>query len=167
MDKDIVEKNTDIITGFRAKRIDQLIYERHNTVQVHAVLQSMPFATVYSELLSKLTYLDEEIVGKKFFALLNDALLKIQKNPPVDIYWVRDVEHSTRKIREDGSIQQLFQGRNPNISSPTYYEGDRSLADKAPDHMQPLQPHLHGCQGRGYEGHPGTVRQEADHLRRG
>ena len=43
-------------------------------------------------------------------------------------------------ISEDGSIQQLFQGRNPNISSPTYYEGDRSLVDKAPDHMQ-LQIH--------------------------
>lgn len=104
------------------------------------MLQSLPFAEVYSDLLSKLSFLSEEILGKKFFDQLNEALSKIEKNPVVDIYWVRDIEHSTRKISEDGSIQQLFQGRNPNISSPTYYEGDRSLADKAPDHMQ-LQIH--------------------------
>lgn len=140
MDKDISDSNTAIISEFRTKRTDQLVIEHHNAVQVHAVLQSLPFAEVYSDLLSKLSFLSEEILGKKFFDQLNEALSKIEKNPVVDIYWVRDIEHSTRKISEDGSIQQLFQGRNPNISSPTYYEGDRSLADKAPDHMQ-LQIH--------------------------
>ena len=140
MDKDISDSNTAIISEFRAKRADRVVVERHNAVQVHAVLQSLPFTEVYSELLSKLTFMTEEILGKKFFDQLNEALRKIEKNPVVDIYWVRDIEHSTRKISEDGSIQQLFQGRNPNISSPTYYEGDRSLADKAPDHMQ-LQIH--------------------------
>jgi len=140
MDKDISDSNTAIISEFRAKRADQVVVERHNAVQVHAVLQSLPFTEVYSELLSKLSFMTEEILGKKFFDQFNEALRKIEKNPVVDIYWVRDIEHSTRKISEDGSIQQLFQGRNPNISSPTYYEGDRSLADKAPDHMQ-LQIH--------------------------
>ncbi len=140
MDKEISDKNTAIISAFRASQAGQIIVENHNAVQVHAVLRSVPFTTVYSELISKLIYLDEEILGRQFFAVLNDALLKIQKDPLVDIYWVRDTEHSTRKISEDGSIEQLFQGRNPNVSSPAYYEGDRSLADKAPDHMQ-LQIH--------------------------
>ena len=141
MEKTVADKNTTIISEFRAKRNNQVVFDRRNTVQNHAVLQSVPFDTVYSELLSKLEYLDYEIIGKKFFDQLNDALQIIDRSPVVDIYWVRDVEHSTRTIREDGSIQQLFQGRNPNISSPTYYEGDRSLADKAPDHMQ-LQIHF-------------------------
>lgn len=140
MDKEISDKNTAIISAFRASQAGQIIVENHNAVQVHAVLRSVPFTTVYSELISKLIYLDEEILGRQFFAVLNDALRKIQKDPLVDIYWVRDTEHSTRKISEDGSIEQLFQGRNPNVSSPAYYEGDRSLADKAPDHMQ-LQIH--------------------------
>ena len=30
----------------------------------------------------------------------------------------------------------LFQGRNPNTISPNYYKGDRSLVDKASDHIQ-------------------------------
>ena len=73
--------------------------------------------------------------------MLDEALVKLDLNPVVDIYWVRDREHSTRKILSDNSVQQLFQGRNPNISSPLYYEGDRSLADKAPEHIQ-LQIHF-------------------------
>ncbi len=139
-DKDVADKNSAIISDFRAKRADQITMEHHNAVQVHAVLQGLPFSTVYSELLSKLSFASEEIMGEKFFTQLNDALIKIRKNPVVDVYWVRDIEHSTRKISDDGSIEQLFQGRNPNISSPKYYEGDRSLADKAPNHMQ-LQIH--------------------------
>ena len=69
--------------------------------------------------------------------MLDGILEQLKINPLTDIYWVRDTAaHSTRKINEDDSIQQLFQGRNPNVASPTYYEGDRSLADKEPDHMQ-------------------------------
>lgn len=141
MDKVVSDTNTSIISKFRALHEDKIVVERHNAVQVHAVLPSLPFTSVYSELLSQLTFLDKEILGEKFFRELNDALIKIGINPEVDIYWVRDIEHSTRKINEDGSIQQLFQGRNPNISSPSYYNGDRRLVDKAPDHMQ-LQIHF-------------------------
>ena len=61
---------------------------------------------------------------------------KSEISPIVDVYWVRDIEHSTRKIKPDGSIQQLFQGRNPNAASPLYYEGDRSLVNKEPEHIQ-------------------------------
>lgn len=92
-------------------------------------------------MLSKLAYVDGEILNKRYFSLLDEALEKLELDPVVDIYWVRDEEHSTRKILADGSVQQLFQGRNPNLSSPLYYEGDRSLADKNPEHIQ-LQIHF-------------------------
>ena len=60
----------------------------------------------------------------------------MELNPAVDVYWVRDEHHSSRKINDDFSIQQLFQGRNPNIASANYYEGDRSLVNKQPNHIQ-------------------------------
>ncbi len=66
---------------------------------------------------------------------------KCEVDPEVDLVWVRDEEHQERKILEDGSIQQLFQGRNPNVNSATYYEGDRSLADENPNRMQ-IQIHM-------------------------
>lgn len=140
-DREIAEFDTAIIQEFRDKYENYLIEEKHNNVQIHRVLKNQKYQVVFNELLSKMRFLHNEVLDKKYFSLLNDALTKLQMNPLVDIYWVRDIEHSTRNIKEDNSIQQLFQGRNPNMSSPMYYEGDRSLADREPDHIQ-LQIHF-------------------------
>ena len=140
-DSQTVADNTAVISEFRQARCGDISFERHNKVQVHAVLGKQSYRVVYDELLSKLAYVDGEILNKRYFSLLDEALEKLELDPAVDIYWVRDEEHSTRKILADGSVQQLFQGRNPNLSSPLYYEGDRSLADKNPEHIQ-LQIHF-------------------------
>lgn len=140
-DRQTVADNTAVISEFRQARSGDISVERHNKVQVHAVLGKQSYRVVYDELLSKLAYVDGEILNKRYFSLLDEALEKLELDPAVDIYWVRDEEHSTRKILADGSVQQLFQGRNPNLSSPLYYEGDRSLADKSPEHIQ-LQIHF-------------------------
>lgn len=141
MEKSIARKNTSIIETYRNVRKDLVVIETHNPVQVHAVIKNQDYSDVYMNLLSKLTYRNDEILNCEYFELLLEALNKLNLHPKVDIYWVRDIVHSTRKIYDDGSIQQLFQGRNPNVSSPLYYEGDRSLADKDPDHIQ-LQIHF-------------------------
>ncbi len=140
-DKQIAAVNATVISEFRQARCGSITMERHNKVQVHAVLSNQNYHILYEELLSKLAYVDGEILNKRYFSLLDEALVKLELDPAVDIYWVRDEERSTRKILADGSVQQLFQGRNPNLSSPLYYEGDRSLADKEPEHIQ-LQIHF-------------------------
>lgn len=140
-DKKTAEANATVISEFRQARCGSVTMEHHNKVQVHAVLSNQNYHLLYEELLSKLAYVDGEILNKRYFSLLDEALVKLGLDPAVDIYWVRDEEHSTRKILADGSVQQLFQGRNPNLSSPLYYEGDRSLADKEPEHIQ-LQIHF-------------------------
>lgn len=140
-ERQTADLNATVISDFRQTHCSAITTEHHNKVQVHAVLGNQNYHVVYEELLSKLAYVDGEILNKRYFSLLDEALTKLDLNPAVDIYWVRDVEHSTRKILSDGSIQQLFQGRNPNLSSPLYYEGDRSLADKEPEHIQ-LQIHF-------------------------
>lgn len=136
MDRNISSKNRSIIEEYKILHGDELSTEKHNERQVHRVLSNQSFAQVYEELLSKLIYLNEEILNREYFMTLRGALEKEELSPIVDLYWVRDEEHSTRKIKNDGSIQQLFQGRNPNISSPLYYEGDRSLVNKEPEHIQ-------------------------------
>lgn len=137
----IVSQNTAAIADYRNKYEKLLIEQKHNSVQVHRVLQNQRFEQVYKELISKMQFASNEVLDSKYFAKLNDALIKLKLDIPVDVYWIRDIDHSTRKISEDYSIQQLFQGRNPNTSSPMYYDGDRSLADKEPEHMQ-LQIHF-------------------------
>ena len=121
MDEIIASQNSNIIEEYKAKYSTNLSTETHNERQVHRILAGKTYFDVYNELLSKLTYLDNEILNKDYFLTLRDALEKAEISPIVDIYWVRDIEHSTRKIKPDGSIQQLFQGRNPNAASPLYY----------------------------------------------
>lgn len=128
--------NKEIIDRYRSVHAAFLKTEQHNSIQVHKVLSGQNYTTVYDELLSKIYYLDEETLNDDYFLTLRNALEKRNMNPEVDVYWVRDVVHSTRKIDSDGSIQQLFQGRNPNTRSENYYNGDRSLANKEPDHIQ-------------------------------
>lgn len=135
------DANTAIIGAFRERHESQISLEIHNEAQTHAVLACQNFHTVHQELLSQLTYVDGEILDSKFFALLDEALEKLGLDTPVDIYWVRDQKHSTRKVHENGYLPHLFQGRTPNRSSPNYYAGDVSLSDKHPDHIQ-LQIHF-------------------------
>ena len=136
-DSEIASKNTMLINSFREKNKDSIQIERYNAVQVHAFSRNHSFEKIYSELLSKLIYRSDEILNGEYFSTLYDALVKRALNPIVDVVWVRDLEeHSKRKINDDESIQQLFQGRNPNVASPMYYNGDRSLVDGEPDHIQ-------------------------------
>ncbi|MBR0542032.1 MAG: hypothetical protein IJK26_07495 [Clostridia bacterium] len=139
-DETIANENIKIIEEFKSDNALQLKTESHNQVQIHRVLNNQSYEYVFDNLLSKLQYLPNEILNKHYFSLLKSALEKLELNPDVDIYWVRDINHSTRKIESDGSVQQLFQGRNPNTSSPLYYEGDRSLVNKNVDNIQ-LQIH--------------------------
>jgi len=139
-DKQAAAGNEKVINDFRETRAASITIEKHNEIQEHAVLGGLNYHTVFDELLSKLDYVDGEVLNLNYFSLLDEALTKLELSPEVDIYWVRDSNRSTRKILPDGSVQQLFQGRNPNMSSPHYYEGDRSLADKKPEHIQ-LQIH--------------------------
>lgn len=132
--------NKAIIDSFKASRENLIETEAHNKTQIHSVLSGQNYHTVYSELLSKLTYVDGELLNKQYFSMLDEALTKLELCPVVDIYWVRDGINSTRKIANDGSVEQLFQGRNPNPSSPGYYNGDRKLPGAHPDHFQ-LQIH--------------------------
>ena len=136
MEESIASQNANIIEEYKEKYVTALTTETHNARQVHRILAGETYSDVYEELLSKLYYLDDEILNKDYFLTLKYALEKADISPVVDLYWVRDIEHSTRKIKPDGSIQQLFQGRNPNIESPLYYEGDRSLVNKEPEHIQ-------------------------------
>ena len=135
-DSSISKENIEKIEAYKSSHESEIIIERHNDVQVHKVLPNQSFDAVFDELLSKIEYINGEILNKDYFLTLKQALEKVELNPAVDVYWVRDEHHSSRKINDDFSIQQLFQGRNPNIASANYYEGDRSLVNKQPNHIQ-------------------------------
>lgn len=141
MDQFLADKNTRLLESFRTPHEPELSVEQHNSVQKHAVLKGQTYHTLFVELLSHFHFCPDEVLNTSLLAGLDEAFQKLKIQPAVDVYWIRDIEHQTRQINDDGSIQQLFQGRNPNLSSPTYYEGDRSLVNQEPGHIQ-LQIHF-------------------------
>lgn len=132
--------NSDLINKYREAKQDDIKIIRYNPVQIHAVLSGVSYFDLCDKLLFNLKYRDDEVLNDTYFRQLYEALHKLNLSPAVDIVWIRDEHHSVRKIRDDDTIQQLFQGRNPNVSSSSYYNGDRSLTDENPDHIQ-LQIH--------------------------
>lgn len=141
MDPLLADKNSKFIATFRESHESELTLEVHNPVQTHAVLKGQTYHELFTQILSHLHFCENEVLNASLLRELDEAFHKLGIQPIVDVYWMRDAEHQTRQINNDGSIQQLFQGRNPNLSSPTYYKGDRSLVDQAPDHIQ-LQIHF-------------------------
>ena len=140
-DEEIAKQNEEVIAGYRTQHGDQIDIVEYNRIQKHAFLRCLKYGEIYNDLLSKIKTPEDESLSKDFFASLKEALQKCEIDPDVDLVWIRDEDHQERKILEDSSIQQLFQGRNPNVNSPTYYEGDRSLADEQPDRIQ-IQIHM-------------------------
>ncbi len=140
-DEAMANKNVDIILNFRENHSAVIETVEFNAVQKHAYLRCIKYDELYKDMLSKIQTPEEEELSKEFFSALKEAFSKLEMNPDVDLVWVRDENHQERKILPDGSIQQLFQGRNPNVNSPTYYVGDRRLADNTPDRIQ-IQIHM-------------------------
>lgn len=141
MDPLLAGKNSEYISAFRESHESELKLEVHNRVQTHAVLKNQQYHELFAQVLSHLHFCSDEVLNVSLLRELDEAFYKLGIQPIVDVYWMRDAEHQTRQINDDGAIQQLFQGRNPNLSSPTYYKGDRSLVDQAPNHIQ-LQIHF-------------------------
>ena len=140
-DESITKENERIISGYRAQHGEEIEIIEYNQIQKHAFLKCLKYGEVFKNMLSKITTPENESLSREFFASLNEALIKCEIDPDVDLVWIRDEDHQSRKILEDFSIQQLFQGRNPNVNSPTYYEGDRSLVDNSPERIQ-IQIHM-------------------------
>ena len=66
-DKQSAVANTTVISEFRQAHCDAITMECHNKVQVHAVLRNQNYHVLYKKLLSKLTYVDREILNKQYF----------------------------------------------------------------------------------------------------
>lgn len=140
-DEELAAENSRTISDYRINHEGEIEIVEYNNVQKHAFLRCRKYEDIYRNILSKIQTPDDESLNKDFFTSLNDGLKKCEIDPEVDLVWIRDDNHQERKILEDNSIQQLFQGRNPNVNSPTYYEGDRSLVDDSPNRIQ-IQIHM-------------------------
>jgi len=141
-DKDAVQRNLDTITTFRATYTAQLEHRSYNGVNQHSIVKGLDYFALCDELLYNISYPANSHVDASLFRKINEVLKKVNITPEIDVMWIRDGHGEERTLHEDGQINQLFQGHNPNLSSPTYYPGDGAmiLPDRA--HVMQLQIHM-------------------------
>lgn len=132
--------NHELLMAFRKANEDIIIDEIHNGVNIHRAMRNLDFFQLNQRVLQKFHFPNDSHVDKQFFSKVETALQKAGISPVVDVVWIRDIAHETRAIDENGTINQLFQGRNPNQNSPTYYVGDNAMTGQRPNVMQ-LQIH--------------------------
>ncbi|MDD4156904.1 MAG: Z1 domain-containing protein [Candidatus Cloacimonetes bacterium] len=132
--------NHELILAFRKANEKIIKDEIHNGVNIHRTMRNLDFFQLNQRLLQNFYFPIDSRVDKHFFNKVEYALKKSKINAMIDVFWIRDISHETRAIDENGRINQLFQGRNPNVNSPTFYMGDNALATQRPEVMQ-LQIH--------------------------
>lgn len=134
------ENNNQIIKQFRDSHSGILISKTYTPAQVHSFYPGISFECVFDQILSRLVFRAKEVADITFWRQFKEALFKNHLFPNIDVVILRDGVWQTRKTSSDGTIQQLFQGRNPNVNSINYYAGDKSIAKEKPDTLQ-LQIH--------------------------
>lgn len=139
-DKGYCESNKCLFEQLLLENEDKIVTIRYTDINTHKLLKDIPYNWLLNNLIKKLYFPTKGRTNADFFALLQMAFEDMKETPLIDVMWVRHASGEKRTIYEDGSINQLFQGRNPNTSADNYYPGDYKMADERPNVMQ-LQVH--------------------------
>lgn len=124
--KSVTDRNREVIRHYKEQHSDELDELLFSRVQTHAILRNMEYSEVCSELLSKIIY-PPGSVDDKMFVTISDILQRSSLDARVDVLWMRDGVFEERTIKDDGTINNIFQGSNREPGDPFYYPGDRYL----------------------------------------
>lgn len=123
---DVTDRNKDIIQQYREHHSDQLDELSFSRVQKHTILRNMEYSEVCSEFLSRIAFPHND-VDNELFEAIKDIFQRESLDARIDVLWMRDGIFEERTIRDDGTINNIFQGSNRETGDPAYYPGDRYL----------------------------------------
>ncbi|MEK5468001.1 Z1 domain-containing protein [Paenibacillus sp. FSL R7-0210] len=115
-------------------------------VNKHKVLRNINFFDLKRNILDRFVFPNKSKIDRKFFNTVEELFHKCDFVPLIDVMWIRDGVGETRTINDDQTVTQLFQGRNPNKNSPTYYAGDSAM----PNGRDVMQLQIHYVQPKNY-----------------
>lgn len=136
LDENSTAKNTKLIDDFRKIFNDKLELLNYSGSNQHIMLKGMNLQVLKEKVLDNMIFPKNCNIQKEFFDRLEEALIKCEIEPIVDIVWIRDIEHETRSIENDGYIiSQMFQGYN------SKYCGDANIITTDRTEVMQLQIH--------------------------
>lgn len=142
LNRSSVKHNCERISEFRDKNHDLVEMINYPGINSHALIKDLNFFEIKRVLLDQLVFPNMSLFNHSFLNKLEEALIKSDIHPVIDILWLRDMTYETRTISSSGKINQLFQGRNPNQDSESYYPGDSSMVTIERSDVMQLQIHF-------------------------
>ena len=134
-DKISAERNLKLLENLRLKTSGE--YIDSGGVNKHYFAYDFPLKDFIDNVFGEYIFHEKELFDKTLFDKILELINKSNLDADIDIVWLRVDSRETRQINSDGTIQQLFRGRDirgrdGNIN----YLGDRSTCDARPDKIQ-------------------------------
>jgi hypothetical protein len=141
LDWELTKENQSAIDKFRTTFSDKIEPKDYKGVNRHSIIKGLNYNYLYNNLIKDLKFPLESHIDNEFFYKVGEVLKKCDITPEIDVLWVRDGSGEERSLRDDGQINQLFQGRSSNMKGESSYPGDGALV--LPDRSSVMQLQIH------------------------
>lgn len=107
-------------------------------INKHYFVQDYPIKDFITRVLDKYYFHPNDSLDRGLLQKIYDILSNENLEDSIDIIWLRLFDKELRKINSDGTIQQLFRGRDlkRNSNGKFDYDGDRSTYEDRPNKIQ-------------------------------
>lgn len=137
-DKNKANFNMELLEKFKLNHPNKNVIKDYKGNNQHLYIYDIKLTEFLTDVLEKFNFMSNEMDYAGYLNKLDNLIQKKGLDDYIDIVWVRIHENETRKIYEDGSIQQIFRGRDTklNENGEFNYLGDRHTCDERPNKIQ-------------------------------
>lgn len=137
-DKEKANFNMNLIENFKKEHPNKNAIKDYKGDNQHLYIYDVKLSDFLEHVLDKFKFSDNEMYYAGYLNKLDDLIQEKKLDELIDLVWVRINTNETRKILDDGSIQQIFRGRDikPNENGEYNYLGDRHTCDERPNKIQ-------------------------------
>lgn len=138
MKKNKANFNMELLEDFKIKHSNNHFIKDYKGDNKHLYIYDVKLSDFLENVLNKFKFSDNEMDYAGYLNKLSELIKKKGFVELIDLVWVRIHTNEKRKILEDGSIQQLFRGRDMRLNENGEYNylGDRHTCDERPSRIQ-------------------------------
>lgn len=135
-DKSYAEFNMNLLEQFRNKY--KGVIKDYKGVNKHYFVYDVNFKEFLDDVLCKFYFNENDSIDIDLLYKLYGLIEDNNMDNTIDLVWLRIYDYETRKILDDGTIQQFYRGRDLKVNEFGEYNylGDRHTCDERPEKIQ-------------------------------
>ncbi len=141
-DEEKAVSNMNLLEAFRQRHLKKGSVKDYRGINRHFYIYDVKMSDFLNDVMDKFKFCDKEMNYTDYLRGIELFIHKGKLDDLIDIVFVRFEKKEERKILEDGSIQQLFRGRDTKTNEKGEYDylGDRQTCYDRPNKIQ-IQVH--------------------------